>query len=45
MLRISRAEDVVVGDAEGGEERELADQDGVRRSCPGGGVLDGDVEL
>ena len=39
------AEDVVVGNAEGGEEGELADQDGVLEAARGRGLAGGDVEL
>ena len=39
------AEDVVVGDAEGGEEGELADQDGVLEAARERGVAGVDVEL
>ena len=45
MLRIVSAEDVVVWDAEGGEEGELADQDGVLEAAGGRGLAGGDVEL
>src|SRR5262245_38072560 len=37
------AEDVVVGDPEGGEEGELADQDGVLEAAGGRGLAGGDV--
>ena len=37
------AEDVVVGDPEGGEEGELADQDGVLEAAGGRGLAGGDL--
>src|SRR5712691_10009184 len=40
-----RAEDIVVWDTEGGEEGELADQDGMLDAAGGRGLAGGDVEL
>ena len=45
IARMSVSEDVVVGDPEGGEEGQLADQDGVLEAAGGRGVAGGDVEL